>query len=134
MSYGFLADLLVAIHVAYVGFVVLGQLAILVGLALGWRWVRNPWFRWAHLAAILIVGLEAVFAITCPLTRWEVDLRRLAGQTPSGDTFVGRLLNDLIFFDAPPWVLTGLHIGFAVLVLATFVLAPPRRRRPAAAP
>ena len=34
--YGFLADVLVFIHCAYIGYVVLGQLAIWLGWPLGW--------------------------------------------------------------------------------------------------
>jgi hypothetical protein len=129
MAYGILADLVVAIHVAYVSYVVLGQLAIWLGLALGWRWVRNPWFRWTHLLMMVIVGVEAIFDIECPLTRWEGQLRGLAGRVVTGETFVGRLLHQLIFVDLPPWVVNGLHIIFALIVVATFVLAPPRSRR-----
>lgn len=128
MGYGLLADAIVGVHVAYVSYVVLGQLLIWLGLALRWRWVRNPWFRWTHLIAIGIVGGEAILDIECPLTRWERYFRALAGQEVSGESFVGRLLHDLIFVDWPPWVINSLHIAFTLVMLATFVLAPPRRR------
>jgi hypothetical protein len=128
MGYGILADAMVAIHVAYVGYVVFGQLAIWLGLGLRWQWVRNPWFRWTHLIMIVIVAGEALLDITCPLTRWEGDLRQLAGQATSGESFMGRLLHNLIFVNWPSWFLNGLHVGFALLVLGTFVLAPPRQR------
>lgn len=128
MGYGIVADAIVALHVAYVSYVVLGQLAIWLGLALRWRWVRNPWFRWTHLVMIAIVGLEALFDITCPLTRWEENVRRLVGQPTTGESFLGRILHNLIFVDWPPAVVNGLHIAFALLVLGTFVLAPPRRK------
>ena len=36
MPYAFLADLVAAIHALYVGFVVLGLIAILLGGARGW--------------------------------------------------------------------------------------------------
>lgn len=127
MVYGLLADLVVAFHVAYVSYVVLGQLLIWLGLLLRWSWVRNRWFRWSHLLMILIVGGEAALDIECPLTRWERGLREAAGQAVSGESFVGRLLHELIFVDWPPWVVNGLHIVFALVVLGTFVLAPPRR-------
>jgi hypothetical protein len=127
MLYGVLADLLVAIHLAYVGFVVFGQAVILLGLFLRWRWVRNPWFRWIHLLMILIVAAETVLDLTCPLTLWEYRLRGLAGQEVSDASFVGRLLRSLFFFNWPPWVFTALYVGFALVVLGTFVLAPPRR-------
>jgi hypothetical protein len=128
-AYGYVADLIVAFHVAYVSYVVFGQLAILVGIARRWQWVRNPWFRWTHLLMILVVAWEAIEGITCPLTRWEEELRSLSGQPVSGESFVGRLLHNVIFLDCPPWFINGLHVGFAVLVLATFLLVPPRPLR-----
>jgi hypothetical protein len=133
MAYGILADAMVAIHVAYVSYVVFGQLAIWLGLALRWRWVRNPWFRWTHLIMILIVTVEAIFDITCPLTAWEGDLRDLAGQPRSGESFVGRLLHNLIFVDWSPWIINCIHVGFGLLVLATFIFAGPRSLRKDAA-
>lgn len=128
MAYILLADLVVAIHVAYVSYVVFGQLFIWLGLALRWQGVRNPWFRWSHLLMILLVGGEALLDIECPLTRWERSLRLLARQEVSGESFVGRLLHNLIFVDWPPWAINCLHVAFALLVLGTFVLAPPRGR------
>ena len=129
MWYGLLADVVVAIHVAYVSYVVVGQLAIFAGAVLRWQWIRNVWFRVTHLLAISIVALEAILNITCPLTTWEYQLRLAAGQRPSGETFMGRLLHQLIYYNWPPWVFTAIYIGFALLVLATFVFAPPRWRR-----
>jgi hypothetical protein len=130
LLYRILADLVVAVHVGYVAFVVVGQILIWAGLLLRWRWVRNPVFRWVHLVMMAVVGLEAAFDVTCPLTSWEATLRRWAGQQAAGESFLGRLLHELIFVDLPPAVITALHITFALLVLGTFVLAPPRRRKP----
>jgi hypothetical protein len=126
MFYSFLADLIVALHVGYVAFVVAGQFLVWLGLALRWNWVRNPWFRISHMLATLIVGLEAVCAFDCPLTVWEDSLRHLAGQDVGEGSFLGRLLHNLIFYDFPTWVFNAVHIAFAVLVIATFLAAPPR--------
>jgi hypothetical protein len=126
MGYAYLADLIVAFHLAYVGFIVLGQVAILVGLVLKWDWIRNLWFRLGHLIAIGIVGLEAVWGIACPLTVWEDNLRSLAGQEITEGSFIGRWLHYVLFYRVESWILNTLHIGFALLVLVTFILAPPR--------
>jgi len=132
MWYGYLADAVVAFHLGYVSYVVLGQLIIWIGLLFKWSWVRNPWFRWTHMLAIGIVALEAVFNFTCPLTTWESALRRMAGQTVEESTFVGRLFDTVLFWNLPPWAFTTMYISFAVVTIATFVLAPPRwSRRPA---
>jgi hypothetical protein len=128
MVYRLLADLVVAVHFAYVAFVVVGLVFVLVGLWRGWRWVRNPWFRVVHLVAILIVALESVLNIACPLTTWEQELRAAAGDEVSRGTFIGDLLHRLLFVQAPPWAFTVAYVAFAGLVLVTFVLAPPRRR------
>jgi hypothetical protein len=135
MPYSFLADMVVAVHFAYVAFVVVGQLLIVLGVIFRWRWVRNPWFRTLHLLAIALVAAETVLHINCPLTDWEDGLRALAGQPIEEGSFIGRLLHSLFRFDDldfDHWVFRAGYIGFAVLVLATFLLAPPRRRRRAA--
>ena len=66
-----LADLILIAHGAVVLFIVAGLPAIWIGASCGWRWVRNFWFRVAHLAAIVFVAAEALLGIACPLTVWE---------------------------------------------------------------
>ena len=134
LFYAILADALTAVHFGYVAFVVLGEAAILVGAAFRCGWARNRWFRSVHLLAIAIVALEAVFHFPCPLTTWEYQLRALAGQATSTESFVGRLVHFLFMDGDNPyseWVYEYLHIGFGVLVVATLLLIPPRwRMRP----
>jgi lysylphosphatidylglycerol synthetase-like protein (DUF2156 family) len=126
MNYAYLADGVVALHVAYVAFVVLGQLLIVLGVVCRWQWVRNFWFRLTHLVAIAIVAVEAAFDWECPITTLERALRGWAGQSPSADSFIGRLMQSVIVHDWPPWVFNVSHITFGFLVLLTFVLARPR--------
>jgi hypothetical protein len=124
-----LANVVVALHVGYVSFVVLGQLAILIGWWRRWDWVRRPWFRLIHLAAILIVAGETVISLRCPLTTLENYLRELGGQSGQDVDFVGRVLQGLIFLDLPDthWIFKVMYFGFAALVLLTLVMVPPRR-------
>jgi hypothetical protein len=122
----FLADLIVIFHACYVGFVVLGLVAILAGIVLRWDWVRNFSFRVIHLAMIGIVVGEAIANFPCPLTTWEKELRAQAGQATYPGDFVGYWAHRLIFYGAEPWVFTLGYILFGLAVLAAFVLAPPR--------
>lgn len=126
--YGFLADLMVAVHVGYVAYVLAGEALILVGWWRGWGWVRNFWFRATHLLAIAVVMFEEVAGLRCPLTVWEEWLRVRAGQPVTGETFVGRLLHSVLFYDdAPRWVFTAGYSAATAVVLATLLLCPPRR-------
>ncbi len=126
--YSVIADAVVVIHAAYVSFVVLGLVAILIGSVLRWRWIRHFWFRVVHLSMIGVVDVEALFGITCPLTTWENHLRQAAGETARAESFVGRWVHDLLFYDAPVWVFTMVYCLFGAIVLATFVIAPPKGR------
>ena len=123
---GVLADLMVVLHAAYASFIVLGLVAILVGIAFRWRWVRNPWFRSIHIAMIGIVVGETVAGIKCPLTVWERQLRQAAGQVAYPGDFIGYWTHRLLFYDPAPWVLPLLYTAVGMAVLAAFVFAPPR--------
>ena len=127
VAYRLLADLVVLAHFAYVLFVVFGLVVILIGLAGRRSWARNFWFRSVHLGMILIVVLESIFGIACPLTTLESRFRRLGGQQPQATDFVERWLHAIMFFRAPPWVFATLYVAFGAAVLSTFLLAPPRR-------
>lgn len=122
-----LADLVVAVHVAYVAFVVLGLAAIFIGAAAGWKWVRNFWFRAAHLAAIAIVLFESIAGFACPLTTLENSLRIRAGESGYATDFLGYWLDRLIFSRAPGWVFIALYAAFTLAVALTLWLVPPRR-------
>lgn len=129
-GYSFLADLIVTFHLFYVIFAVGGQIVILAGLWLKWRFVRQPAFRIAHLIAVAFVAFEAVIGMVCPLTEWENNLRQLAGQSVDTDiSFIARLVRKVIFYDFPPWVFSVMHIFFGLVVIMTFVFAPPRFRK-----
>ena len=128
-----LADLVLVTHVGIVLFVVLGQLAILLGGWLGWTWVRNFMLRIVHLGLIVVIVLQAWLGRLCPLTIWEQGLRQRAGQATYGDSFVEHWLSQLIFFDAPWWAFVVAYTLFGVVVLATWIWLPPRRRLPRSA-
>src|SRR6266446_5187077 len=128
MWYGIAADLVVAVHVAYCAYVVLGQVAIVVAAPFRWQWARNPWFRFSHLLAIGVVAYEALFNIRCPITVWEEQLRAMAGQDmATGQSFVGRMFHDLLFgLDMPEVFFNTVHVAIFVLVLQGLIMYPPR--------
>jgi len=132
MHPGILADAVLVVHLLYVGFTVGGEILVLAGAALGWRWTRSLAFRVTHLAACVLVAVEALAGVLCPLTDWEHTLRTRAGQHVETDlAFVARLVRSIIFYDFPPWVFLCAYIAFGLGVLITFLLYRPlpRRRR-----
>ncbi len=126
------ADVVLALHVAVVAFVVLGLLAVGIGGFARWRWVRNIWFRAAHLAAVAVVVAQAWLGLRCPLTDLENALRRRAGQPTYPGGFVAHWVQSVACREAEPWVFTLAYTLFGGGVAATWIWVRPRRR--AAAP
>jgi len=123
-----LANLIALVHFAWVAFLVVGLLLIVLGIVFRWGWVRNRWFRSIHLAMILIVVGESIAGIPCPLTVWEHRLRVQGGQASFEGDFIAYWVHRLMFFQAEPWVFTTAYLAFGLAVLATWIIAPPRFR------
>jgi multisubunit Na+/H+ antiporter MnhB subunit len=121
-----LADAILILHFAFIAFVVVGLVLILVGIFRRWAWIRNIWFRLAHLLAIGLVVAEAWCGIACPLTVWENTLRTTAGERGYAESFVAHWLHVVIFYDFPGWIFTAAYTAFGALVVLTWVIAPPR--------
>lgn len=129
--YGFLADAVVFVHVLYIAYVLLGQVAIILAAMLRKEWGRNPWFRGTHLLAIGIVVVESFMNWRCPLTVWEEQLRAMAGQSFDGsETFMGRVLHQTMFIEGQPEIFfTTMYVAMMVVVLQGLLMYPPRLPR-----
>ena len=127
--YGYLADGVVLLHLAYIGYVVLGQLAIIIAAMFRWQWGRNRWFRATHLLAIAFVVFEYAIGMTCPLTTWEQQFREKAGQTVTEGSFMGRVVHEITFlgdqFDNEESV-TVMHVAAFIVVLQALMMYPPQ--------
>ena len=126
-----LADAILLLHFLFVLFVLGGLALTWLGAWRGWQWIRGFRFRLAHLAAIVFVTGESLLGVVCPLTEWE-DALRTTGTTNSmapDKSFIARWVHQLMFFSAPEWVFTVLYVAFAAIVVLTFVLIPPHKRR-----
>ena len=97
----------------------------------------NLTFRVTHFVIMAIVAVQAAFGVLCPLTIWETELRRKAGQVgffgveDEQLSFVGRLARDVLFIDPEKVSMEALswwYYGFMAVVLLCLVCVPPRRR------
>ena len=129
LLYLIIADALLLLHVLVVVFVVAGLVVIYAGRILAWPWVRNPWFRLLHVAAIGIVALQSWVGVICPLTTWEMSLRNKAGDTVYYGSFISHWLESLLYYQAPAWVFTVVYTAFGALVIASWFFIRPRSFR-----
>jgi len=128
MPYLFLADVIAIIHLGYVIYVILGFILIVVGIILRWKWIRNLPFRITHLLAIVGVACEALLGVNCPLTVLEFQLRYTPNLSEEKVSFIGAIIDSLLFYNAPGWLFTIIYTAFAIIVVITFIIAPPKRK------
>jgi hypothetical protein len=106
------ADAIVALHLAFIAFVVFGGI-------LAWR---NPRFTWVHLPAVAWGAYAELTGTLCPLTPLENVLRVRAGQAGYEGGFVEQYLLPVIY----PAGLTPAHqrwIGVLVIAVNVAVYA-----------
>ena len=130
-----LAHIVLLIHFAFVTFVVLGLLLTWLGYFLRWKFVRNFYFRAAHLLAMAVVLLEALFGVVCPLTTWEIQLRKLGGQVVYEDqTFMQYWIHKIMFFQLEQTTFTIIYSVFFTALLLSFIFVfpelPGRKAKP----
>ena len=120
------ADVMLFLHVLVVAFNVFGLILIIIGYLLKWSWVRNPWFRYAHVAAIAVVIVQSWVGVVCPFTTWEMALRSKAGETVYSGTFISHWLESILYYQASPWFFVILYTAFGALVIASWFMVRPR--------
>jgi hypothetical protein len=109
--YGFLADLVMVLHFAFILLVVFGGL-----LALRWQG-----FALLHLPAVLwALFLELKPGTLCPLTPLEQSLRLLAGESVYRGGFIEHYLGPIIYPDMSMQDQYFLGIGLFVLTVVTY--------------
>lgn len=121
------ADAVLIIHFGFVAFVVVGLLLIWLGYYRRWSFVRNFWFRLAHLLAMGSVAAESLLGIVCPLTVWESRFRLLAGggQRYEG-SFIQHWIHRIMFYEVSETTFTIIYALFFLAVLASLWLVKPR--------
>jgi len=117
MSARLAADGLVAIHFAFIAFVIGG------GLLTFWhrRWA------WLHVPALAWAAWTEFTATVCPLTPWENALRAAAGDAGYAESFIDHYIVPVIY----PAGLTPsaqIGLGFGIVALNIIVYAFVWRR------
>ena len=128
MLYRTLADLVLLVHLAFVGFVVLGGLLVL----------RRPKVAWVHLPCAAWGVLIEFAGWICPLTPLEVSLRMRGGEAGYAGGFIAHYVTAVLY---PAGLTRGVQVAlgaFALLlnaaVYARIVARRLNRRGAARAP
>jgi hypothetical protein len=105
VTFRILADSVLALHLAFIVFALLGGLLV-------WRWPR---IAWLHLPAAVWAAGIAFFGGICPLTPLENRLRAAGGEAGYEGGFIEHYLGALIY---PGWLTREIQLGLGAIVLA----------------
>lgn len=114
-----LAVLVLALHLAWLAWVMLGWLLTR----------RRPLLRWLHIASLLYgIGIE-VFLWPCPLTYAEQGLAARAGQQAYRESFLIHYIEGLVYPDVSPRLLMWTAVAFCCAILGLYAVRFARRDR-----
>ena len=92
------ADLVLVVHLLFIGFVVGGSF-------LAWRW---PWIIWVQVPAMVYGALIELVGFNCPLTAVQNYLAAPGGQGGYRGGFISHYLIQVIY---PPGLTRGIQVG-----------------------
>jgi hypothetical protein len=118
-----MANAILAAHAAIIFFNVFGLVAVPIGAACGWQFVRIRWWRILHILLLAAVAAQAIFGRACILTLWQAAFAGAAGdRTPLIERWVDRI----IYWPLPIWVFAVLYVVVFGYALALLWLVPPQ--------
>ena len=103
-----LAQVVLALHVAFLCYVVLGGF-------LAWWWTRAIW---PHVAAVGWAALGLVVPLACPFTTWQDTLRRRGGLPELPRGFIGTYVVGPV---VPAGWVPAVRVGVGVLVAISWL-------------
>jgi hypothetical protein len=114
-----LADAVLALHFAFVAFVVAGGLLL-------FRWPR---LAWLHVPAAIWGAVVELVGWICPLTPLESHLRESAGESGYSGGFVQHYLLPILYPEGlTPRVQLAIGIGVLVVNVSIYTAVIVRRR------
>lgn len=116
------ATFVLALHLAVIVFNVAGCLLIPLGAWRGWQWVREFWWRLAHLLSLAVVAAQALSGRACFLTIWQGDISGTSHVQPLIASWIDRV----IYWSLPLWVFAVAYAVVFVYVIVLWIVVRPR--------
>lgn len=109
MFFRLAADLMLALHLGFIAFVVSGGLLVL----------RYRWIVYLHIPAAIWGAFVEISGRICPLTTWENSFRQSAGESGYAESFVEHYLVPVIY---PAGLTRSVQFAIAGFVIVTNVV------------
>ena len=118
-----IADFILFTHLIIAIFISAGIVIFPIGGLLSWRWCNNFSLRITHLGLIVVVFIETLIGVNCPLTLAEDYFRAQSTQ----QSFIGSLMYSLLYWNVSDSLFFYLYGICVVWALLLWILFPPSR-------
>ena len=115
------ADIILIIHFSIVCFIVSLFTTIPLGYKFKWSWVRNRNLRTLHILLIILVTVETIVGIHCPLTLIENSLRGVYVS----NSFINIWLKKIMFWNLPNLFFLILYTFCSLYTILLWIKFPP---------
>ena len=119
-----IADFILFIHLIIAIFISVGMVIFPIGGLLRWHWCKNFSLRVVHLGLIVVVFIETLIGVNCPLTVAENFFRAQATQ----HSFIGSLMSNILYWNMSKTSVFYMYGSCVVWVLILWILFPPSRK------
>ena len=118
-----IADFILILHLIIAIFISAGMVIFPIGGLLSWRWCNNFSLRVTHLGLIVVVFIETLIGVNCPLTVAENYFRAQATH----QSFIGSAMNNLLYWNVSESLFFYFYGICVVWALLLWILFPPSR-------
>jgi hypothetical protein len=115
---------ILALHLAIIVFNIAGCVLVPIGAWRRWRWVREFWWRLAHLVSFAVVAAQALAGRACFLTIWQADLSGASGNV---HPLIASWVNRIIYLPLPLWVFAVAYVLVFLYVIALWAWLRPNK-------
>ena len=119
-----IADFILFIHLVIAIFISAGMVIFPIGGLLSWHWCKNFILRATHFGLIVVVFIETLIGVNCPLTVVENYLR----AQDTHQSFIGSLMSNTLYWNMSEALFFHLYGICVVWVLILWILFPPSRK------
>jgi len=121
-----LSGIVLYFHLAVILFIIFGFIAVPFGAKFKKKFIYEFWWRLTHLAAMVVVAVQAMLGKACFLTYIQSDLLESAGKKGYTVPFIQTYIDRIIYHNFPIWIFSIVYVILFLYTLYLWFRFPPK--------
>ncbi len=121
-----LSGIVLYFHLVIILFIIFGFIAVPLGAKFKKKFIYEFWWRLTHLAAMVVVAVQAMLGKACFLTYIQSDLLESAGKKGYTVPFIQTYIDRIIYHNFPIWMFSIVYVFLFLYTLYLWFKFPPK--------